>query len=151
MLLGPVFGRITDLPELNVAVFAFLLNYPWEFLQAPFFRGLVEAPHWEAVKLCSLAAVGDAGIALAAFWAVAAASRTRLWIVRPTIAKVLGFIGIGLALAVAIERLATGSLNSWVYAESMLVVPLLEIGLAPFLQWIFLPPLLVWFVRRQLT
>jgi hypothetical protein len=33
----------------------------------------------------------------------------------------------------------------------MPVVPLLEVGLSPLLQWIVLPPLIVWFVRRQLT
>ncbi len=26
---------ILDQPELNIAIFAFLLNYPWEFLQIP--------------------------------------------------------------------------------------------------------------------
>lgn len=120
-------------------------------LRAPFFRGLAETAHWEAVKLCSLAAVGNAGLSVAAFWVVAVAARARSWILNPTIPNLLGFIGIGLAITLAAERLATGPLYSWAYAESMAVVPLLEIGLAPFLQWIVLPPLLVWFVRRQLT
>lgn len=151
MRLRCVLRRLTDQPEINVAVFAFLVNYPWEFLRAPFFEGLAAAPHWEAVKLCSLAVLGDAAIAVAALWVVAAASRTRSCIVTPTVASVLGFIGMGLALTAAIERLATGPLNSWAYAETMPVVPLLEIGLAPFLQWILLPPFVVWFVRRQLA
>lgn len=40
---------VLDLPEVNIAIFAFLLSFPWEMLQSPFFRGLAEAPHWEAV------------------------------------------------------------------------------------------------------
>lgn len=34
---------------------------------------------------------------------------------------------------------------------SMPVVPFLEVGLAPLLQWILLPPIALWIVRRQLT
>ena len=49
------------------------------------------------------------------------------------------------------ERLATGPLERWAYAERMPVIPLLEVGLSPLLQWIVVPPLIVWLVRRQLT
>jgi hypothetical protein len=48
------------------------------------------------------------------------------------------------------ERLATGPLGRWAYADAMPVVPVLEVGLSPLVQWIVLPPLIVWFVRRQL-
>jgi len=33
----------------------------------------------------------------------------------------------------------------------MPVIPLLGVGLSPLLQWVVLPPIVVWFVRRQLT
>ena len=42
--------RILDAPAVNVALFAFLLNYPWEFLQVPLFRDMPTAPHWEATN-----------------------------------------------------------------------------------------------------
>ncbi len=32
------FQQALNLPELNVFIFAFLLNFVWEFLQAPLFR-----------------------------------------------------------------------------------------------------------------
>lgn len=57
----------------------------------------------------------------------------------------------GVTITVVFERLATGPLGSWAYAETMPVVPVLEVGVLPLLQWIVLPPLMVWFVRRQLT
>lgn len=40
--------------------------------------------------------------------------------------------------------------GSWRNAKAMPVVRLPAIGLAPFLQWVVLPLLLVWFVKRQL-
>jgi hypothetical protein len=81
------------LPEVNVAIFAFLLNYPWELLQVPFFEGMATAPHWDAVKFRTGATLGDAGIALVGFWAVAAA-RSRAWILRPTAGEVISFTAV---------------------------------------------------------
>lgn len=144
-------SRILDLPELNVALFAFLLNYPWEFLQVPFFEAMAAAPHWDAVRFCTRATLGDAGIALIAFWAVAAWVRSRAWILEPNTKHVVGFVAVGLAITVAFEWLATEILGRWAYAERMPTLPLLGTGILPLAQWIILPPIIAWFVRRQLT
>jgi len=147
---GP-FRRLLEAPAANVAVFAFLLNYPWEFLQVPLFRGMPTASHWEAIKVCTSATLGDAVIAVVAFWGVAAMAGTRRWILAPSTGQLVGFITIGVAITLVLEWLATGPLARWEYAEAMPVIPLLEVGLSPLLQWILLPPLVAWFVRRQLT
>jgi len=143
--------QATRLPEVNVAIFGFLLNYPWEFLQVPFFEGMSEAPHWDAVLFCSRAALGDALIAVTAFWAVALAARSRAWLEVPTARRVLGFMAIGLAITLVFEWLATEVWDRWQYAEAMPVLPVVGTGLLPVLQWILLPPLIVWFCHRQLT
>jgi len=57
---------------------------------------------------------------------------------------------VGVLITVVMERLATGPLGRWAYADAMPVVPVLEVGLSPLLQWIAVPPLIVWFVRCQL-
>jgi hypothetical protein len=142
--------RILAAPELNIGAFAFLLNYPWEFLQVPFFAGMADAPHWEAMLFCSRAAVGDAGIAVVAFWAVAVAVRRRSWLVNPTTRQVLSFVASGLVITVILEWLATEVWNRWEYAAMTPTLPVLGTGLLPVLQWSVLPPLLVWIVRRQL-
>ena len=46
-------------PEFNVALFAFLLNFPWEFLQVPFFAEMPTMAHWDAVLFCARATLGD--------------------------------------------------------------------------------------------
>jgi hypothetical protein len=33
----------------------------------------------------------------------------------------------------------------------MPMVPVLRVGLTPVLQWVIVPPLVVWFVKRQLA
>ena len=143
-------GGILNVPETNVAIFAFLLNFPWEFFQVPFFAGMATAPHWDAIRFCTRASLGDAGIAVVAFWAVAIAVRSRTWVRHPRPVEVLGFVAGGVAITIVFEWLATGVLGRWAYADTMPVVPLVDVGLLPLLQWIVLPPLIVWFVRRQL-
>jgi hypothetical protein len=145
------FEGLTEIPELNVGLFAFLLNYPWEFLQVPFYEGMQEARHWDAVLFCSRATVGDGVIAVLAFWGVAFAGAGRGWILRPTPRTVAAFTGIGLAVTLVLEWLATEVLDRWSYSDAMPELPVLGTGLLPVLQWILLPPLIVWFVWRQLT
>lgn len=141
---------LLDAPELNVVVFAFLLNLAWEVWQVPFFQGMAEAPHWQGVLTCTRATAGDAGIALTAFWVAAARAGTRYWILRPRRTDLGMFIGAGLVLTIAFEALATGALDRWAYAESMPRLPVLGTGLLPVLQWLLIPPLVVWFSRRQI-
>lgn len=88
-------GTVLSTPELNVLLFAFLLNYPWEFIQTPMYKGLAAMPHWEAVQGCTQATVGDAVIMLIAFWGVALLRRDRAWITFPTLHCVLQFYLIG--------------------------------------------------------
>ena len=52
---------------------------------------------------------------------------------------------------IIVEALATGPLKRWTYDEAMPRLPILGIGLLPLLQWLLLPPLVVWIVRRQIS
>jgi hypothetical protein len=144
---------LTWTPEFNVALVAFLLNLPWELWQVPLFDRMPVSPHWEAVKTCSRAAAGDAVIALVACWAVALVVRNRAWVVSPTASEVLGFAACGVLMTAAIERLALSGrwVQSWSYSPLMPVVPGIDVGLSPLVQWLVLPPLVVWLVRRQLS
>ena len=137
-------------PEVSVVIFSLLLNLAWEFWQSPFFGGLAQGPHWKGVLLCTQAAFGDAFISLLAYWAVCVAARTRQWGRQPTKGQVVAFVGLGLAVTVLLELLATRVLDRWSYSEAMPVVPGLDVGLLPIAQWLLLPPLVLWFVRRQL-
>jgi hypothetical protein len=142
--------RLLSTPEFNVALFAFLLNYPWEFLQVPLFAEMPTLGHWEAVKFCTRATLGDVLIALVAFWVVAGVRRRRDWLRCPDAKAIAGFVAVGIVITIGLEWHATVLQDRWQYAERMPTLPLLGTGLAPLLQWLLLPPLIVWLVRRQL-
>ena len=72
---------MTGTPEFNVAIFALLLNFVWEILQAPLHAGMADMPHAQVTRACLQATAGDAVIMLLAYGAVAAVARRRRWIV----------------------------------------------------------------------
>lgn len=142
--------RLTTAPEFNVAVFSFLLNFVWEFIQVPTYAGMMESSHWEGVKLCTSATFGDVGFALTAFWITSAVARSRQWILSPTTRDLLVFLAVGIALTVGFEFYYTNISLRWTYSDLMPLVPPFGTGLSPLLQWIVVPLLVVWFARRQM-
>ena len=139
--------------EFNLVVFALLLNFPWETLQAPLFVGMGEASYSIAIRGCLRATLGDAAIMLLAYWIISLAIRNRRWVLAPHAAHLIWFIALGVLITAVIEWLATHGhwIASWTYSAGMLVVPGVGIGLSPLLQWVIVPLLVMWFVRRQLS
>ena len=138
-------------PEFGVAVFALLLNFPWEILQVPLFVGMASAPYADAIMGCIQATLGDVLITLLGYGAVALATKNRRWLLAPSGGQVAAFIGVGLSITVLIEWLATNGrwVKSWAYSTSMPLLPGTGIGLTPLLQWIVVPLLVLWFVQRH--
>lgn len=141
---------VMNWPETNVALFAFLLNLPWELWQIPLFKGVASLAHRDGVIMCIRAAMGDAVISLFAFWLVAVTARSRGWIQRPSVVTLAAFVAVGLVATVVLEYWATRIGGRWEYAEAMPRLPLLGTGLTPLLQWLLLPLLVVWLVRKQI-
>lgn len=137
--------RTLERPKVNV------VNFVWEFRQVSFYRDMPPAPHWSTTKFCPVASAGDAVIALVSFWAVVVITRTRAWVLKPSARHVALFAMVGIVMTVDAEWVATELLGRWTYADRMPTLPLIGTGLLPLLQWMILPPLVVWFVRRQLT
>lgn len=150
MRLGRWISNFPGTPEFNILVFSFLINLPWELWQVTFYQGIAEQPHGAGVKACTQATFGDSGIALAAFWVTALIAKSRNWILRPRRSDIAVFVGVGLVATIAFETLATGALERWAYSDAMPRLPVLGTGLLPLLQWLALPPLVLWFVRRQI-
>lgn len=140
-------------PEATLAIFALLLNFPWEILQAPLFVDMAAYPHVEATRACLNATVGDMVIMLMSHAVVAIGWRDRRWMVTASRAQLALFIAVGVSVTVLIEWLAVHRLwvSTWSYLPTMPLLPGTGVGLVPVLQWFTLPMLCVWFVRRQLA
>lgn len=138
-------------PELPVAIFSFLLHFVWEFLQVPTYSGMAEMAHWQGIKVCTSATIGDVGFALTAFWTASLATRTRHWIASQAALPALVFIATGIALTVGFEFYFTQVSQRWTYSDLIPLVPPMGTGLSPLLQWLVIPPLVLWLSRRHLA
>ena len=145
--------KLAILPEFNFFIFGALLNLPWELVQVPFYAEMADARHWDAIRICTRAALGDGLILLVAYWAAAVAARDRWWFRHWKWLELGTLLATGIVITVVLEHLATDSTHptwGWRYSERMPVLPVVGIGLAPLAQWLLLPLLALWFVRRQL-
>ena len=61
------------------------------------------------------------------------------------------FLGVGVVTTILFEAIATGALERWAYTDAMPRLPITGSGLLPLLQWLVIPPLVLWFVRRQIA
>ena len=137
-------------PEVTIALFALLLHFPWEMLQAPLWVGMPSLNHWEGLRACGFAAFGDALIAVVAYESAAMHARSRIWLVSPPRVAFTIYLLVGLIITIAYEWLATSVLGRWEYAANQPRLPLLGTGVAPLAQWILLPPFTLWLARRHL-
>lgn len=144
-------SSILSAPEVFVVLFSLLLNLPWEMWQVPFYAGMAEGRHWDGVRVCTLASLGDAVISLMAFVAVAFWAESRHWLIAPRKRELALYVGLGVAATVALEALATGVLDRWNYGDRMPRVPGLGTGVLPVLQWLLLPLPILWLARNQLV
>ena len=145
--------ELVEGPEATVGIFALLLNFPWEMLQAPLFADMRASPHATATMTCLQATFGDMVIMLTAYAVVAIRTRNRRWMVAASGLQLMLFVVVGLPITTLIEWLATRGLwiSNWTYAATMPLLPGTAVGLVPMLQWLLLPLLTVWFARRQLS
>lgn len=138
-------------PEINLSIFGFLLNFVWEIWQAPLFKDMDSLTHFEVTLHCTQAAFGDVVILLVAFWIIVLISKSRHWIIHPKTIQVIGFIVIGVVITMVFEAIAVHVLNRWQYAAVMPTLPILGTGIAPILQWLIIPPIIVAMMRCRGT
>ena len=141
--------KISDLPEVNLIIFSFLLHFVWEFLQVPTYQNMMDISHWEGIKLCTAATFGDVGFALTAYWLASWFVGDRYWFKAPTLLSLSAYLCTGLALTVGFEYYYTNISFRWSYSELMPLVPPFGTGLSPMLQWMIIPLLVIWFMDRQ--
>lgn len=125
---------------------AFAVNAAWELAQAPLFVLAAHGFFALHVWACLFGAACDVVLLALSYLATAATVRSLRWPLRPgyPLPAVL-FVSIGLVATVAMERWAQ-SYGLWSYATTMPTVA--GVGVAPAAQWVIIPLLLLWFVRR---
>lgn len=132
---------------LAYALLALPMFAAWELTHAPLYTIWVDAgpqAAWRAALHCTL---GDAALAFACALAAELLARALPWLQRARRREAL-VIAFGLLATIAIEWASTRWLGRWTYRESMPVIPWLGVGLSPLAQWLVVPSVALWILRR---
>jgi hypothetical protein len=87
-------------------------------------------------------------IILVCHWVVSAIARDRDWMLHPSRRFTVLFTSIGILITLAIETYRVN--GSKVYGVPIFAVPFLGMSFLAVLQWIILPPLILYLAQRHL-
>jgi len=147
-LLTQWIDKILAAPETNLFLFAFLLHFVYEVWESPYFDFYAMPSLSDKVNYMTHCTVGDGVITVISGLIVAGLCRSRKWILRNTWKSTLLFTALGwiYTLISEIYRVHIAKL----YGVSMLIVPVINISWLPLLQWIILPPLILYMAKRHI-
>lgn len=138
-----------SIPEVKLAMLGLPLSLLWEIAQFPLYT-VWHQNDWGYI-LYGLAhcTLGDVLILLSIYELVALLNRDRHWVEvnRRIFINGLIFTLAGVAYTVFSEIVNVRIKGTWGYTELMPIVPILKIGGTPFLQWLLIPPVLLWLMR----
>jgi len=133
-------------PEVQLVVLALPLELLWEIAQFPLYTVWHEGS-WSYI-LYGLAhcTLGDLMILVVGYWLVALLNRDRDWYLNAVLPNGFLFVMLGAAYTIysEITNIRTGT---WGYTALMPIVPVVDIGAMPLLQWALIPPVLLWLMR----
>ena len=140
--------KIIVAPETNLFLFAFLLNFIYEVWQSPYFEFYNMPLLADKIEYITHCTIGDGVINIFSFWIVSALRGSLYWLINSTWKLTLLFTALGWIYTFISEiyRVQIAKL----YGVSVLVIPGVGISWLPLLQWIILPPLVLYMTKRHL-
>jgi hypothetical protein len=118
---------------------AFILNFAWEIIQGPLYIGFNYSIFH--IAFCGLASAADAIMVLLIYFVLIIIYKDLLWIKHINIQRILILILIG-GVGAILAEIRYLSIGNWAYAPSMPILPFVNAGLSPVIQFMLLPGLI---------
>ena len=124
------------------------LNLFWEIVQLPLYT------LWRTSSIQSIAmailhcTIGDMVIAITALISALIVLAADNWPTHRQLRVALVAVAIGVIYTVYSERFNIGR-SAWTYTELMPIIPWLNVGLTPVLQWLLIPSIGFWVVEKN--
>lgn len=126
-----------------------MLNFAWEMIQMPLYVGIEF--NIQGAILCGLASIADALMVLLLSYALAVIYKDPFWVQHFTPIRIVLLVFVGAIGAILMEMLQV-STGSWKYSKRMPIIPFVNVGISPVLQFMVLPviiyPLSFYFSKR---
>lgn len=122
-----------------IIVLSFLLNFAWELIQIPLYKdSFYSIGH---IAFCALASLADAIMVLLLYFGFALIFRNPFWMKHLNWKRIVMVILAGGTGAVMAE-IRHLSFGTWAYADLMPIIPVINVGISPVLQFMILPLLI---------
>ena len=115
---------------------AFLLNFAWELIQIPLYKN--PAYDINHITFCALASLADVLMVLLLYFGLALIFKNPLWIKHLKLHQIALVVIIG-GVGAFLSEMRHLSLGSWAYDKSMPLIPVVNVGISPVLQFMILP------------
>ena len=123
----------------------------WEFAHMPLYTLWETGTRNQIVFAAVHCTGGDLLIASATLMVALLLFGNNQWPSETFGAVTLSMIILGIGYTVFSEWLNIVIRQSWAYSEAMPIVPVLDVGLSPLLQWIVVPSAPIWWARRAVV
>lgn len=123
----------------TIIIIAFLLNFAWEMLQMPLYEGM--ELNVTSIVFCGLASVADSIMVLLLYYFFALVYRDPFWVQKYTPQRIVVLVLYGATGAILTEIVHV-YVGSWTYSRLMPLIPFVNVGLSPVLQFMILPVLI---------
>ncbi len=132
---------------LIMTVISFILNEVWELLQMP----LYEQPIYKMghIAFCTLGALADMIMVLLLYVCFGFLYKNAFWIWQSNWIKIF-FVMLTSAAGAVLSEKRHLLIGSWAYDQSMPIVPFVNVGLSPLLQFLLLP-VIIYFVSLYVS
>lgn len=120
----------------RVIIISFLLNFTWELFQLPLYKN--SDYNFNHIAFCGLATVADVIMVLLLYLSFAFILKDLFWVLHMRLQRTILVIFIGGTGAI-LSEMRHLSLGSWGYDNSMPLIPFVNVGISPVLQFMFLP------------
>ncbi len=121
---------------ITIAITSLVLNLIWEISQGPLYEGYEY--DWKHISFCALASIPDMLMVLLLLFGFGMIYKDLYWIKGMGAKKVFLLALAGFSGAILAEVFHTIR-GDWSYAKEMPLLPLVDIGLSPVLQFTILP------------
>ena len=129
-------GKVLNRFIVMITIVAFVLNFSWELMQMPLYDN--SSFIINHITFCALGSGADAIMVLLIYFGLAVIFKNPLWIYPLKWQRVVLVILIG-GIGAILSEIRHLSLGNWAYSDLMPLIPVLNVGLSPVLQFMILP------------
>jgi hypothetical protein len=139
---------LLPLAILFLGLFGFLFMGVWEFTQSPFFEDISQDLN-DIILFRLHCTLGDVIILFEIAAVLFLIRWTWKWILHPKLGDYLLFTLMGITYTAFSEYVNVYVRGSWGYSDMMPILPLIEVGVIPLIQWLVLPSIILTITSRQ--